>query len=567
MSELFYLRDLVVIFSLGIIIVTVAHRFRLPAIAGFVVAGILAGPKGLGLVNDIHQVEILAEIGVALLLFGIGMELPLNRLGRLWKPILVAGALQVVLCLAAAYFVARQFDLTSGEALFVAFVVAVSSTAIVLRDLEQRGEIDAPHGRITLGILIFQDLCVVPMILTVPLLAGEGGVAQVPALTVVRSAAIIVITVLAARLIIPRMMNLVARTRQRHVFIMTILLICAGTAWILTHAGVSLALGAFLAGMIVAGSQYRHQALADIIPFRVVFTSLFFVSIGMLLDPRYLLENMVTILLLFVGIVLGKFIVVFLTGSLMRLPIGVTAKAAMALAQVGEFAFVLVGIAVSYRLIDSPLASNLMAAAILSMLVTPILIALAPTIAAGAGKLGILTRLLDVSTAKDAAKTERKMRGHVIIGGYGIAGIDLALALKDGGIPYLIAELNPENVRRARENGEPAYFADITSADVLEYLGAGLAKEFVIVINDPAAIERAVKAACSIAPELHITVRTRYLQDAPVLLAAGASDVVASEVEAAAEVVERVLGRFPAGADVIDSHVARIRSREKTSGV
>ncbi len=566
MGESYYLKDLVVIFGLGVIIVTAAHRFRLPAIAGFVVAGILAGPQGFGLINDIHQVERLAEIGVALLLFGVGMELPMDRLKRLWRPILIAGTLQVVLSLVAAYMVARLVGLTPQEAWFVGFVVAISSTAIVLKDLEERGEIDAPHGRITLGVLIFQDLCVVPMILSIPLLAGAGSASPGPAMTLVRSAAIIVVTVLAARLITPRLMNLVAKTRQRNVFIMTSLLICAGTAWILSLAGISLALGAFLAGLIMAGSQYRHQAMADIIPFREVFASLFFVSIGMLLDPRYLLENMFTILLLFVGIVLGKFIVVFLTGTLMRLPIRVTAKAAMALAQVGEFAFVLIGLAVSYRLIDGSLASNLMAAAILSMLVTPILIALAPTVAAGAGKLGVLTRLLDVSTAEDAAESGRKMRDHIIIGGYGLAGADLALALKDSNIPYLIAELNPANVRRARENGEPAYYADITSPDVLQHLGAQLARELVILINDPAAIERAVKAARRVAPRLHITVRTRYLLDAALMLGAGASDVIASEVEASAEALARVLGRLQVSPEVIDSHVARMRSREKTVG-
>ncbi|MCK4856833.1 MAG: cation:proton antiporter [candidate division Zixibacteria bacterium] len=563
MTELFYLRDLVVILGLGIIIVVATHRFKLPAIAGFIVAGILAGPKGFGLVNDISHVETLAEIGVALLLFGIGTELSLDRLKRLWKPVLIGGIIQVGLSIAIVYVVARLLGLASGLALFVGFVAAISSTAIVLRDLQQRGEIDAPHGRLTLGILVFQDLCVVPMILMVPLLCDSSSLSSDPVSILIRSAVIIVVTLLAARLIIPRLMNLIARVRQRNIFIMTVLLISVGMAWILTSAGVSLALGAFLAGLIVAGSEYRHQALADIIPFREVFASLFFASVGMLLDPHYLMESIVLILLLTGGIVVGKFAVVFLTGVLMRLPIRVTTKAAVALAQVGEFAFVLIGTAVSYKLIDSSLASNLMAATILSMLVTPFLINAAPRIAAGVGGIRILTRLLDVSTAQDAAEIIQELRGHVVIGGYGLAGADLALALRDGNIPYVVADLNPENVRRARHGGQPAYFGDITSSEVLERLGVPHAKEFVIIINDAAAIERAVKAARYIAPELRITVRTRYLLDADALFAAGATDVVVAEVEASAEVVARVLQKYPTDPDLIRTHVARIRNREK----
>ncbi len=561
MNELYYLKDLVVILGLGVIIVAGFHRFKIPAIAGFIVAGILAGPRGLSLVDDIHQVEMLAEIGVALLLFGIGLELPLNRLRRLWKLVLVGGFIQVVLSIAATFLIARSLGLSSEAALFTGFVVAISSTAIVLRGLEQRGEIDAPHGRFTVGVLIFQDLCVVPMMLIIPLLGSTGGSSAGLASTLIRSAVVIVVVLAAARTIVPRLMDMIARTRQRHLFIMTTLLICIGTAWISAWAGVSLALGAFLAGLIVAGSEYRHQALADIISFREVFISLFFISVGMLLDLHAIIANIVPVAILLAGIMVGKFLVVFVTGLVMHLPLRVNIMAATALAQVGEFSFVLMGAAAAHGLVSDPLTGNLTAAVILSMLITPLSLSVAPTLAAGLGKMRMFTRRLKVSTPEDAAEMVRTLRNHVIIGGYGLAGHDLAQALKHCGVPYVIAELNPDNVRRALERGEPIYFGDITSPEVLELLGAPRADEFVIVINDPNAIERAVKAARRVAPELHILVRTRYLLDTSSLQAAGASDVVPAEVEAAVEVTARILKRHHVKPDQVDNQFSRIRSR------
>ena len=561
MSELYYLKDLVVILGLGVIIVAAFHRFRIPTIAGFIIAGIIVGPEGLGLVADMHKVEILAEIGVTLLLFGIGLELPLDRLRRLWRPILIGGFIQVGLSIIITFLIAQSFGLSPKASLFTGFVIAVSSTAIVLRGLEQRGEIDAPHGRFTLGILIFQDLCVVPMILIIPLLGNSYGPSTGLIATLIRSAVIIVAVLVAARIVVPRLMDLIARTRQRHLFIMTILLISIGTAWVSASAGVSLALGAFLAGLIVAGSEYRHQALADIISFREVFISLFFVSVGMMLDPRAVIEHIVPIMILLAGIMVGKLVVVFVTGMCMRMPARVNAMAGAALAQVGEFSFVLIGAAATYRLIDSTFTSNLMAAIVLSMLLTPFALSLAPTLAAGVGKIRVLTRLLDVSTAEDAAQSEKSLQNHVIIGGYGLAGQDLALALRYSKIPYVIAELNPENVRKTRQEREPIYYGDITSPEVLDYLGASKASEFVIVINDPDAIERAVKAARSIAPELHILVRTRYLLETGFLLDAGASEIIPAELEASIEVTAQILRRHHVRPEQIRNQCTLIRNQ------
>jgi len=567
MHELVYLRDLVVILGFGVIIVTLFNKFKLPAIAGFIFSGMLVGPDGLGLVGDVHQVEVLAEIGVALLLFGIGLELSLAKLQRLWKLILTGGFLQVSLSIAAVYVIAKAFDLPGNTAIFIGFIVALSSTAIVLRGLQQRNEVDAPHGRLTLGILVFQDLCVVPMILALPILSGSDVPIRDLLGTLLQSIVIIVGVLIAARLIVPRILNFVARTRQRQLFILSIFLICIGTAWLITTSGASLAIGAFLAGLVVSGSEYRHQALADMISFREVFASLFFVSVGMLLSPLVFIDNIVLILILLVVLIIGKALIVFISALILRMPLRVCLLAALALAQIGEFALVLTFAAQGTGLIEKSLESSILSAAILSMFITPFAMAFGPKLAAGIGKLRGLTHLLDVATAEDATDIVKTMQDHVIIGGYGFAGRELAMALKRCNIPFVIVDLNVENVRRACQEVGNTYFGDITSQEVLEKLGIESARELVLLINDPSATERTVKLARIIAPKLTIIARTNYLLDVKPMLAKGADEVIPAEREAAAMITSRILERHQIDNSLIDSHCTQIRSQTEEKGV
>lgn len=561
MHDLVYIRDIVVILGVAVIVVTLLHRLRIPPIAGFILSGILIGPEALGLIDSVEQVELLAEIGVALLLFSIGLELPLDKVKRLWRPVVIGGTLQVGATLAVAGGIANMFGLATDGAIFFGCLIALSSTAIVLRGLESRGEVDAPHGRLTLGILIFQDLIVVPMMLAVPLLGGEDVEAGEILTTIGRAALIVLSVLVAARLIVPRVLKWIANTRQRQLFVLTVLVIGMGTAWLTSTGGVSLALGAFLAGLVVAGSDYRHQALADVIPFREVFTAVFFVSVGMLLVPSAFVQNIIPILLLFFGILIVKFLIVFFVAAVMKLPMRVAVLAGVGLAQVGEFSFVLLSVGRNFPLLSEEMTSYFVGASILSMLLTPFLLSLGPTLAAGAGRLKRLNRMLDVRSAEDASLQAEPLRNHVIIGGFGIAGIELAQALRDNRIAYVICELNAETVRHAVKMGEPIYYGDITNQDVLEHLGVHQARELVLVINDPSALERAVKATRETAAQLHIIVRTRYVLDIAPLLDAGATEVIPAEVEAAAEVTRRVLERHRVAEPIIDEQCERIRTR------
>lgn len=559
MEQLTLLKDLVVVLGVAVFVVAVLHRAGIPNIAGFIISGIIVGPDILGLVGDVHDVELLAEIGVALLLFGIGLEISLDKLKRLWWPILRGGFLQVSLTTGATLGICLLLGFPPASALFVGFLVSLSSTAIVLRGLDERGEIDAPHGRLTLGILVFQDLAVVPMMLLIPFLAstGEGGNIL---FALFKSLVIITAVLVAARIVLPRALRFIARTRQRNLFVLTVLLICMGTAWMISASGVSLALGAFLAGIVVASSEYRHQALADLIPFRDVFTSLFFVSVGMLLNTSQVLEYIPEVLMILGLILVGKFVLVLATGLMMRLPIAISALAAVSLTQVGEFSIVLKRAADGTGLLPEPFGGNLLTAAILSMLITPFLYLAAPKIAAGVGRMKTLMRFLDVETADEAEQDDRPLTDHVIIGGYGFAGAELARSLDECGVPYLIGELNIDNVKKARSEGRRAYFGDITSPEVLHKLGIEKAREFVVVINDPTALEKAIRSAREIAPDTYIIARTRYLLDTVPLLEAGANLVVPAEREAAAEVASTVLRRYSVDSERLKAQLSRIRN-------
>jgi CPA2 family monovalent cation:H+ antiporter-2 len=554
------LRDLVVIFAVAVVIVGLLRRVGIPSIAGFIFAGIFVGPNVLAIVDDVHEVEVLAEVGVALLLFGIGLELSFDRVRRLWRLVLMGGALQVVATGAAAFAVFRWLGLTAPVAVLFGCVVAISSTAIVLSALRARAETEAPHGRLTLGILIFQDLCVVPMILVIPLLSGEVEPVQI-AVTLAKAAAVLAAVLFGARLVVPRLLRIVAYTRQRELFVLSVFLICIGTAWLVSAAGVSLALGAFLAGLVVAGSEFRHQALSEVIPFREVFASLFFVSVGMLLEPLAIVNNALPIFVMVIVIVVAKAVIATTAGLATRLPLRVSIVAGLSLAQVGEFSFVLLAAGHNAMTLPEPFTGNLTTAIVISMLVTPLIIVAAPHVAAGVLSMPAFTRRLGVRTPGDRPPAAQPLSDHVIIAGYGLTGQELAHSLKDCGVNYVIVDINPENVRRAAEHGEPAYFGDVTSEDVLEALGVEHAIELVISINDLGAIIRAIGAARRAAPGLPVLVRNVYAIDIERLLRAGANEVVTAELEASAVLAKRILEKCRIRREAIAPQMERIRER------
>ncbi len=540
--EIHVLSDLAIVFGAAVLMGVLLGRVRLPSEAGFILAGCLIGPNVLALVEDLHRVEAMAELGVILLLFGIGMDMPLDRLRLLWKPILLAGTLQVAGTALAFFAAVRVFGLPWQAAILVGLMLAVSSTAVTVRNLEDRGEIDAPHGRLALGILLFQDMCVVPMLLAIPFLGGKGADLAAGVAALVKGVIILAAVMAVSRYLVPVALERAARTMRRDLFVLTVSFLCVGTAWLASTLGVPLAAGAFISGLLIARSDFRHQALSDVIPFREVFTSLFFVSIGMLLDPAEAFRAHSVILSGLAGVLLLKFTVIFLVGMVLRLPLRVSVLAAVILSQVGEFSFVLARAGEGEGILSGSLTGNLTGIVILSMFVTPLLASFGPTLAAGASRIRVLTRLMAVKEPPE--EPEEVLRDHVIVAGYGVSGMAAANALKSARVPLVVLDLNPENVRMAMADRHLAYFGDVTSTTVLRAVGIHRARVLVIVVNDPEAAARAIRAARSLDDDVQILVRGRYLGTAPLLHDAGATTVVSAELEASVEVASHLLRMY-----------------------
>jgi monovalent cation:H+ antiporter-2, CPA2 family len=556
------LSDLVMVSTVGVLAALALSRLRLPIVTGLLAAGAVVGPHGFGLVRDAHGIELLAEVGVVLLLFTIGLEFSLSRLARIGRLVAVGGALQVGLTTAAVTGLMVAFGHSVERGIFFGFLAALSSTAIVLRALGERGEMDAPHGRFIVGALIFQDLCVVPMMLLVPVLAGRGGSSPALAAGIAlgKAALVVAATLVIARWLVPRAFAIVDRARSREIFLLAVCVVCLGTAWLTSLTGLSLALGAFLAGMVVADSDYAHRALSEMLPLRDLLTSIFFVSLGMLFDVRVLVQAPVAVSLVFGGLLVGKALIAAIACMAMRFPPRVAVLAGIGLAQFGEFGFVLAKVGGEMGLLPREEERVLLASAVLTMLVTPVAVRLAPRVAAGAERLRVLSRLIGATGIDEPSAEHAAMRDHVVVVGYGVAGRVLASALRDTGIPYLVLELNADTVRRARDGGEPVYYGDIASPESLAHAHAARARAIVLLINDPAAAERAVAAARAHAPETPTFVRTHFLRDAPRLRALGASEVVVEELESGVEMLTRVLRHAGASRDVIRARLEGARA-------
>ncbi len=546
------LRDLVVIALVAVVVVGLLVRLRIPTLAGLIVAGALAGPFGLGVVQDRHSLDTLAEVGVALLLFTVGLEFSLRRLARIVRLVVVGGLLQVVattLAVAAAAYGAGE---GVSRALFFGFVLALSSTAIVLKALAERGEVDSPHGRFVVGVLIFQDLAVVFMMLLIPAMeaVGIGGALGEAspgdpwlqaAGALARAAGIVAATLLLSRAVVPRLFRFVTAARSRELFLLTVAAVLAATVWVSSLAGLSMALGAFLAGLMLADTEFRHRALGDIIPFRDLLTSLFFLSLGMMADIGVLAREPGWVVALVVFLVVGKGLIGMLAALAMRFPARVAWLAGAAIGQFSEFGFILLGVGAASGFVVPEEVRILVASGVISMLVTPLVMRAAPHLSAGQVLLRPLERLLGVRGIDEGPPTGPALRGHVVVVGFGVAGRVVARALADAGVPFLVLELNAETVRAASAAGEAVYYGDAAHPESLRHARLPDAQALVILINDPDAVNRIVATARECAPEVPILVRTRYLADRKDLSSLGATEVVVDEVEAGIEVLCRVL--------------------------
>jgi CPA2 family monovalent cation:H+ antiporter-2 len=557
------LQDILILLGFSVVIVFILQRLKLPSIIGFLLTGAIIGPYGLSLVNAVEQVEILSEIGVILLLFVIGMELSISQLASIKKTVFIGGLLQVGLTILVSGLVYYFLGNPWNESVFVGFLFSLSSTAIVLKTLQDRQEISAPHARNALAILIFQDIIVVPMMLITPLVAGESTNIVVSILELVgKSIALLILTYVSAKYIVPRLMHAVAKTNSKELFLLVTFTLCFAIAFFTSEAGLSLALGAFIAGLIVSESDYSHQATSIILPFRELFTSFFFVSVGMLLDLDFFFSNIPVILLLVFLVFIVKSTLAGLAVATLKYPPRTVILTGLSLFQVGEFAFILSKVGISYNLLSAETNQYFLAVSIVSMILTPFVIIYSEGIARGLMKLmnkvGLLSKITPDLT--DTTVRNLGLENHLVIIGYGVNGSNLAKAAASSNIPFVVIEMNAATVKREKKNGLPILFGDASQDHILETVHLHRARASVIAISDSTATKTIIKNIRSHSDSLYLMVHTRYVRDTSELLALGADEVIPEEFETSVKIFTHVLQNFLVPEDDIDQIINRIRA-------
>jgi len=547
-------KDLIILMVAAVPITFFFHRLGLPTIVGFLITGVVIGPYGFALIADHHAIEVLAEIGVVLLLFTIGLEFSISRLLKIKKEAIVGGGLQVVFTTLIVILLARSFAQPMPVALLLGFIISLSSSAIVLKLLVDKGDVNSSYGNLSVAILLFQDISMVLMMLIVHGFGMEGGAS---AFAIARSLLVaigaIIVIIVAASYIVPKILYQIVRLESRELFILTILLICLGTAWLTSLFGLSLPLGAFIAGIVISESEYSHQIVAEILPFRDTFQSLFFISIGMLLEFFYFIHHLPLIVGLSLGILVVKAIIITGVGLLLRRPFRTSLAVGICLAQIGEFSFVLLKTGSDYGMLMSPVYQTLLASTILTMAMTPVLFNRSSVIAFHIGRL--LRR--KGMTSSIAGRTT--LGNHVIIVGFGLGGQNLARVLKETGIGYIVLDMNAVQVRKARKEGHKVRFGDCSHPDVLKGLGINRARMVVFTIADPIATRRGVAAARGLNNNASIVVRTRYLPEIEELFKLGATDVIPEEFETSIEIFQRVLQGYKLPINIIENQIDIIR--------
>ena len=544
------IRDIVVILLVSLPIIFIFKKINIPSIVGFLIAGMIIGPHGLQLISEVDDINIMAEVGVILLLFTIGLEVKLEKLIQMKRFLLVSGGLQVLFTIIFSTAIFSFFNLPFNQSIFLSMLISLSSTAIVLKILSDRQQLEAPHGRISLAILIFQDLAIVPMFLLLPVLSSGGKLSVLEILLqLIYAFGAVAVIIILAKFLMPKILFQLAKLRMREVFTIGIVLLLLGTAYLTFSLGLSFALGAFIAGLILSESDFSHQVVSEVIPFKDLFNSIFFISIGLLLDIHFLLSYPFILIGIAAGIIFLKSLIVTVIVKLMRYPLRIAIITGFGLAQIGEFSFVLSQAGLNYNLIGNEFYNAFLASSIFTMLLTPFLFQLSPLIAGG------LSSFEPVKNSESG-----NLSNHVIIAGFGLNGRNLARVLKEAGIRYIVIELNPETVRKEKSKGENIIYGDITKEQILFQANIKEANTIVFAISDPASLRRGLKLAKNLNRSIYSIVRTRFSSDIDDLLNLGADEAIPEEFETSIQIFSIVLKRFHVPLNVIMQQVNLLRN-------
>jgi monovalent cation:H+ antiporter-2, CPA2 family len=562
MEGMHFLRDLLIAFAVAGVVVFLFHRLRLPSVVGLLAAGVLAGPHGLALIREPDSIQKLSDIGVVVLLFAVGLEFSLPRLVGMGPLMARVGVPQVLVCVAIGVAITTWQLGGVRPAIFVGMLLAMSSTAVVFKLMTDRGEMASPQGNVAAAALLFQDLLVVVCMVVLPLLAAPGAEADTPPLlqSLIGGMAVVATLLLVGRFLLPRLLFQVVRTQNRELFLISLVLVCLGSAALTGAMGWSLAVGAFLAGLALSESEYATETLAEVLPFRDTLASLFFVSVGMLLDLRFVAGNPLLVAGLVAAVVVVKLLATAIPVVLAGYPLRTAILSGLALAQIGEFSFILADRGLELKLLNPNQYQAFLATAVLTIALTPVLIGAGPRLADWLDSLPMLKRWQGRRAQSELAGERVAVRGHVVIVGYGLNGRNLARVLRAADIPYVVLELNPATVRQARLVGEPVHYGDCTRPAVLEHLGVANARMFVVAISDPASSRRTVLLARRLSRTLQILVRTRYLSEVAELRRLGANSIIPEEFETSVEIFARVLREYEVPRNLILNLTERVRS-------
>ena len=550
-----FFHQLIIILGFSLPVIYFFNKIKLPSIIGFLITGVLIGPFGFKLITGTEGIHLLAEIGVAFLMFTIGIEIQLSRFLKHLSEILLSGGLQILLTFLAGVVMGWILQMSVSQSVFIGFLLAHSSSALVLKILKDRDEEASPQGRISIGVILFQDMMVVPMMLLIPLLSGgEGPGAWAIIWKLAKSVAIIVLILAAARYLVPKVLERLVNMNMRDVLVIASVAVTMGIAWITESLGLSLAIGAFLAGLSLSDTDFTHQIISDIGPFRDVFLAIFFVSFGMILNLDFLFRHAYPILLTTLAIILIKTAVVFALVMLLKYSLRVALLSGVLLSQIGEFSFVLASQGFKSQIISADIYQTFIGASVLTFLVTPVLVQLTYT---------LWTRK-NASTAAIHPRPggEAVLRNHVIICGMGLNGRNLVRVLKDTAINYSIIDLNFQKIQKAKSKGDKnTIWGDASNVEILHRAGVETARVMVIAISDRFLTKICLSTAKKLNPHLHVIVRTKYVSDIENLLALGADDVIPEEFETSIQIFSRVLKMFHIPNSIVLAQSNIIRSK------
>jgi len=539
-----FLLDLIIILALSTLVNLSFTKLKLPVVIGYLLTGLLAGQYGFGLLNQPEEINHLAEIGVILLLFAIGIEFSVSKLLAIKRIIVIGGSIQVLATIGFVYYISKALGFASNQSIFFGFMVALSSTAVVLKILQEQSKLTSAYGKITLGILIFQDLIAIPMMFAIPLLSNTDAMnINDIAILLGKLIALCLFLFVSHKYIIPKLLYFSAKTDNQEIFLFSIILIALSIAYVTYKLGLSLAFGAFLAGLIISETEYKHHAFSRISPFRDLFTSFFFVSIGMMLNVEFIAHNWYAIAIAVIGIQIIKMTTGYFSSQMLGYPMRTNLLVAFALCQIGEFSFLLITLGIKHSLITDYHLHFFLTIAAATMTISPMVIMSSNAIIPLVDKLPLPRFIKNGLMHKRQAEFPH-LDNHTIIIGMGLHGHHLAKTFTMNGIPFIIIDTNAETVRQEQKRGLPIIYGDACHANVLKHAKIEQAAVLVLALSNPLKSLQITKNARSLNPAATIIVKAENIEDIEEQYHAGASKVIPQELEISINIFASVLSNY-----------------------